>query len=337
MEEFNRNVDFLTNEDIVKTDEEIFESKNFCKSFLIDNAVEDLAYIIGTVLNNEEEIFELLKTVPRNFVEPHAQSLLNLFCSEQHPRKSKFIKFMFENFENSLQIPNSYLICDDIEIIKLIMSFKEINEQEISEILASSVFMSCTDVFDFILDNFKINEEYFRKDLNNKLSSKIFRKDVSRFDIFHRVLTKFPNIFDSFKNWSISSDFSSCRLLVKYYFGNKIDPLVFSNIPKYLLRKKDQLKLNEYVSIKWRTFNWRNKEYDFIRITMINDEYYPTIEQIENIIRIKQRRRLAIVFAHRIYGTPRNVSELQRRNVEPFFNRYPEDRREEFFNSLLIG
>lgn len=325
MEEFNRNLGFLADDLIHQDPEDILRAKNFCKNFIRENYVDNLPYIISIFLDND---IEFIKSLPDNILEPNKENFL-VHCYRCKNSELELFYFICGKFADKITIPLEFRANDKID---LIVATKNVFGDKINEhidfILASSIISGACDVFDFIVENIEIDEEKFMGYLRLFFTN-IRKVNVSTYDIFYRFITKFSHILVSLNNWSICCDFPTYKLLNKFYLGHKVNPIHFSHETKFLRKYKERLQLNEFIQKKWE--NPENMflrfGYEIIRITMIIEDYFPNMEVIETIILLRNGPFARV--RNRVY------SAETLRIIQPFFERFPEGRRQEIANFLL--
>lgn len=330
MEEFERNFIFLMdNFHVVPHDENYQRAKDFCREFSTKNFVSKLA--------PRAEFFwdknDLIENVPLNLIEPHCQVFFerSIFHEED-----EFLKFLVINFRGKLTIPEHFRYQQSVSMLKIIGKYfpEVINQDFITSITYYAISYNFIEVFIFIITNFKdlINERILAREFESPCGD--LTGNYSAIQIFTKLFNHFPDFFNYLKNHKIDCDFLSFEFLTGCNFGMKVNLTQFYLEEEFLRQNKKNLRLNDFVINTWKKFHkfiFRGEEYEIVRITIINDKWYPDIEQLKDIIRSSFKIRRSFVGLR----PSRTVSEEQKLLVEPFINRYPEDR-EFIFKKLFI-
>lgn len=334
-EEFNTNFEFLKENyhSISHKDENYQRAKKFCREFSTKNFVPNLPNKIRYFWKNGNDY---IKNIPLDLIETHCQGFFDNWFSRFNSDEIEFVNFFINNFRNKLTIPDDFTIYQTVEMLKIIKEHfnNELNKNNITHITISAIANHRNDVFDFIVENFKdlVDEKILAKNFTSPYFYK--NENYSTIDIFMRLVNHFPNFFNYLEDHKINCDFLTLEFLTKYNLGRKVNLTDFYFEEEFLIEKKEILCLNEFVMNIWDKFYTgmiNQKEYEIVRITIINNEYYPNFEQLKTIIETITRRRELI---------PRRrferISEEERIYIEPFINRYPEDYREVIFRNLFI-
>lgn len=316
--------------------EKIIKAQNFCKNFIRTNGFHNGPYDI-TLYCDEEDFFEFLKTLPREFVGPYKQYFFNGFSDPIVKNKEEYLKFFMENFRENLQIPNTFFNQRSIDEFKLFYIYCQdlFCDTSFYHYIYNAMRAGECDIFDFFLQTFEIQTPEFEEKFGKYFSelshiSQRFRRPM--IDIFTRIINFLPGMLGHVKNWKVNCDFESFKFLTYYNYGCKVNLIRFIGEEDFLIEKKEIIDLNGFVMNTWKNFEnvfafgWNE---NLIILTMLNDDYYPSPEILENISVFNRDDVLMRRKKNRIYY------DADFESVRNFLDKYEESKRITFFETIF--